>query len=66
MLIIVMLCCDGRSYIVSALQADPNLPFEMLKLWDLVQTDGPSWVRHREWILRCWGEGRGVKESEDA
>ncbi|RDB28236.1 Werner Syndrome-like exonuclease [Hypsizygus marmoreus] len=52
------------SYIVGALQADPKLPFEMWKLRELVQSDGASWVRHREWILSVWGERRGTTADE--
>lgn len=51
-----------RSYIISALQFDPQLPFEMMKLRDLVQSDGRSWVRHRDWILKTWAEERGVQD----
>lgn len=51
-----------RSYVISALQFDPQLPFEMMRLRDLVQLDGRSWVRHRDWILKTWAEGRGVQD----
>jgi hypothetical protein len=51
-----------RSYVIGALQCDPQLPFKMSKLRDLVQSDGTSWVRHREWILKTWAEGRGVQD----
>ncbi|GLB40022.1 putative 3'-5' exonuclease [Lyophyllum shimeji] len=57
------------TYIVSALQADRTLPFEIGKLRDLVQMDAASWVRHREWILSVWKGKVGVQgqaESEDA
>ncbi|KAF5384061.1 hypothetical protein D9615_003145 [Tricholomella constricta] len=52
------------TYVVSALQADPKLPFEMWKLRDLVQMDGASWMRHREWILSAWAEGQGVPADD--
>ena len=45
---------------VGALQADPGLPFSMEKLRELVQMDGASWERHRDWILQVWSNGRGV------
>ncbi|KAF9463221.1 ribonuclease H-like domain-containing protein [Collybia nuda] len=48
------------SYVIGALQSGPQLPFEMTKLRDLVQSDAQSWVRHRDWILKAWAEGRGV------
>ncbi|KAG5653721.1 hypothetical protein H0H81_011128 [Sphagnurus paluster] len=50
------------SYVISALQANPKLPFDMLKLRELVQMDSASWVRHREWLLSAWAEGLGKKE----
>ncbi|KAF8873464.1 ribonuclease H-like domain-containing protein [Infundibulicybe gibba] len=42
------------SYIISALQADEKLPFEMPRLLELVQMDLGSWSRHRQWLLRKW------------
>ncbi|KAF8625068.1 hypothetical protein AX15_005550 [Amanita polypyramis BW_CC] len=48
------------SYVIGALQADSELPFDMEKLRELVQMDTGSWERHRDWILRTWGDGRGV------
>ena len=50
----------NSSYVIGALQADSTLPFSMRKLRALVQMDGPSWVRHREWILSAWAEGKGM------
>jgi hypothetical protein len=52
------------SYVVGALQADSTLPFKISKLRELVQMDGASWVRHREWILRAWAEGKGLPVEE--
>ena len=54
----------NRSYVIGALQADSTLPFEMWKLRGLVQMDGASWVRHREWMLSVWAEGKGMHEEE--
>lgn len=54
----------NSSYVIGALQADSTLPFGMWKLRELVQMDGASWVRHREWILSTWAEGRGVLDTE--
>ncbi|KAG6817015.1 hypothetical protein H0H87_000637 [Tephrocybe sp. NHM501043] len=42
------------SYVVSALQADPELPFDVEKLRQLVQMDAPSWERHRLWVIAAW------------
>jgi hypothetical protein len=50
----------SRSYVVGALQCSSKLPFDMGKLRDLVQMDGSSWERHRDWLLQAWSDGRGV------
>ena len=47
---------SNSSYIVGALQADSTLPFDMRKLRELVQMNGASWIRHREWVLSAWAE----------
>lgn len=44
----------NRAYVISALQADPTLPFDMGKLRALVQADLASWERHREWLVETW------------
>ncbi|KAF8062457.1 ribonuclease H-like domain-containing protein [Lyophyllum atratum] len=54
------------TYIVSALQADPTLPFDMRKLRELVQMDAVSWVRHRDWILNVWADRLGVQAQAKA
>jgi hypothetical protein len=51
---------SNSSYVIGALQADASLPFEIWKLRELVQMDGASWVRHREWILNVWSERKGI------
>jgi len=42
------------TYIISALQANRKLPFNVTKLRELVQMDGASWQRHRGWFLMTW------------
>ncbi|KAG6807398.1 hypothetical protein H0H92_007741 [Tricholoma furcatifolium] len=39
------------TYVIYALQADPNLPFEIEKLRILVQMEATSWERHRAWLI---------------
>jgi len=39
-----------RSYVVSALQANALLPFDLQELKELLQMDAGSWQRHRQWM----------------
>ncbi|CAL1709480.1 unnamed protein product [Somion occarium] len=39
------------SYVVRAIQANPSLPFDMVRLKAFVQLEAGSWTRHREWLL---------------
>ncbi|KAG6826473.1 hypothetical protein H0H92_015662 [Tricholoma furcatifolium] len=41
----------GSTYVVSALQADPKLPFDIEKLRMLMQMEATSWERHRVWLI---------------
>ncbi|KAF9012016.1 ribonuclease H-like domain-containing protein [Cyathus striatus] len=41
------------SYIISALQADPVLPYETEKVRELLLMDLGSWMRHREWFVKA-------------
>ncbi|KAI0768322.1 ribonuclease H-like domain-containing protein [Trametes elegans] len=43
------------SYVVRALQADPTLPYSMVRLKALVQEEAGSWQRHKGWILQVDG-----------
>ncbi|KAI0672541.1 ribonuclease H-like domain-containing protein [Trametes maxima] len=40
------------SYVVAALQSNPQLSFDMDRLKAFVQLEIGSWERHRDWILR--------------
>ena len=48
----------NSSYVVGALQADPNLPFSMERLKAFVQLEAGSWRRHKDWILEKDGYGK--------
>ncbi|KAI0080476.1 ribonuclease H-like protein [Panus rudis PR-1116 ss-1] len=39
------------SYVVRHVQANPALPFDMVRLKELVQSEAGSWQRHRDWIM---------------
>jgi hypothetical protein len=39
-----------RGYIVNALQASPDLPFDKEKLRELVPLSDWNWKHHRKWV----------------
>ena len=47
------------TYIVSALEADTELPFSMSQLQTLVKGEASGWHRHRDTILAMGKAGRG-------
>jgi len=49
----------NRSYVVSAIQADTSLPFDMSRLLELVRMEAGSWQRHRAWLVDVERSGRG-------
>lgn len=52
-----------RSYIVSAIQKELTLPYDLARLKDMIRSDVGSWSRHREWMYRLSND---VEKSEDA
>ncbi|KAG6907110.1 hypothetical protein DXG01_010486 [Tephrocybe rancida] len=54
------------SYVVSALQADPKLPFDVERLRQLVQMEATSWERHRVWIIAAWFRALETQQTAQA
>ncbi|KAH8833760.1 ribonuclease H-like domain-containing protein [Flagelloscypha sp. PMI_526] len=54
------------SYIVQALTIDKKLPFDMGRLRLLLLCDEGSWVRHKNWVIQAWQEGRGRRKTRPA
>ncbi|VDB87065.1 unnamed protein product [Peniophora sp. CBMAI 1063] len=51
------------TYVVTALETDPELPFSMTRLQTLVKGEAGSWHRHRDTILAMGEAGRGQDQA---
>ncbi|KAG6809723.1 hypothetical protein H0H92_014982, partial [Tricholoma furcatifolium] len=51
------------TYVIYALQADPNLPFNIEELRMLVQMEATSWERHRAWLIGVFLRGLEAQQA---
>ncbi|EMD37168.1 hypothetical protein CERSUDRAFT_95429 [Gelatoporia subvermispora B] len=52
------------SYILGALRADPDLPFDIRRLETLVRYDPYCWKKYKKWFWRIWFEQRDKRAAE--